>query len=87
MNMLFIRIFNLYLVPVAEQEGLSLTWAQTILIGFLTQWSHYVKPAKVILLFIRTFVKSVYRKNDFLISQPKHMLCGLKRTVSMRRFF
>ena len=26
-------------------------------------------------------------KNDFLISQPKHMLWVLKRTVSMGRFF
>ena len=32
-------------------------------------------------------VKSVYRKNNFLISQPKHMLWVLKRTVSMRLFF
>ena len=27
------------------------------------------------------------KKNNFLISQPKHMLWVLKRTVSMRRFF
>ena len=26
-------------------------------------------------------------KNNFLISQPKHMLWVLKRTVSMRQFF
>ena len=32
-------------------------------------------------------LKSVYQKNNFLISQPKHMLWVLKRTVSMRRFF
>ena len=30
--------------------------------------------------------KSVYQKVIFLISQPKHMLWVLKRTVSMRRF-
>ena len=36
---------------------------------------------------IRPLVKSVYKKNNFLISQPKHMLWVLKRTVSMRRFF
>ena len=35
----------------------------------------------------RPLDKSVYRKNNFLISQPKHMLWVLKRTVSMRRFF
>ena len=35
----------------------------------------------------RPLVKSVYQKNNFLISQPKHMLWVLKRTVSMRRFF
>ena len=31
--------------------------------------------------------KSVLLKISFLISQPKHMLWVLKRTVSMRRFF
>ena len=33
-------------------------------------------------------VKSVYQKKHFFfISEPKHMLWVLKRTVSMRRFF
>ena len=36
---------------------------------------------------LRPLVKSVYQKNNFLISQPKHLLGVLKRTVSMRRFF
>ena len=31
--------------------------------------------------------QSVYQKIIFLISQPKHMLWVLERTVSMRRFF
>ena len=31
--------------------------------------------------------KSAEQKFIFLISQPKHMLWVLKRTVSMRRFF
>ena len=35
----------------------------------------------------RTLVKSGYPKTNFLISQPKHMLWVLKRTVAMRRFF
>ena len=35
----------------------------------------------------KPLVKSAYQKNNFLISQPKHMLWVLKRTVSMRRFF
>ena len=35
----------------------------------------------------RPLVKSAYPKNSFLISQQKHMLWVLKRTVSMRRFF
>ena len=35
----------------------------------------------------RPLVKSAYQKINFLISQPKHMLWVLKRTVSMRRFF
>ena len=36
---------------------------------------------------LRTLVKSAYQKNNFLISQPKHMLWVLQRTISMRRFF
>ena len=35
--------------------------------------------------YSRPLVKSAYQKNNFLISQPKHMLWVLKRTVSMRR--
>ena len=40
----------------------------------------------------RSLVKSVYQKINFLISQPKHILWVLKRTVSLstvslRRFF
>ena len=42
-------------------------------------------PLKIAAL--RTLVKRAYQKNNFLISQPKHMLWVLKRTVSMRRFF
>ena len=33
-----------------------------------------------------TLVKSAYQKYNFLVSQPKHMLWVLKRTVSMRQF-
>ena len=33
------------------------------------------------------FVKRVYQKIIFLISQPKHTLWVLKRTISTRRFF
>ena len=36
---------------------------------------------------IRPLVKSAEQKHNSLISQPKHMLWVLKRTVSMRRFF
>ena len=35
----------------------------------------------------RPLVKSAQQKNNFLISQPSHMLWVLIRTVSMRRFF
>ena len=38
-------------------------------------------------LIYRPLVKWVYQKINFLISQPKHMLWVLKRTVSMRQFF
>ena len=33
------------------------------------------------------FVKRVYQKNNFLISQPKHMLWVLKRTVTLKWLF
>ena len=36
---------------------------------------------------VRPQDKSAYQKIIFLISQPKHMLWVLKRTVSVRRFF
>ena len=36
---------------------------------------------------IKALVMIAYRIIKCLISQPKHMLCVLKRTVAMRRFF
>ena len=36
---------------------------------------------------IRALVMIAYQVINFLISQPKHMLWVLKRTVAMRRFF
>ena len=36
---------------------------------------------------IRSLVKSMYQKFDFLIYQPKHMLLVLKRNVSLRWLF
>ena len=38
-------------------------------------------------LMFRPLVKSASKKNIFLISQPKHMLWVLIRTISMRLFF
>ena len=49
--------------------------------------THYRYSFEGIQPKIRTLVKSAERKFNFLISQPKHMLWVLKRTVSMRRFF
>ena len=49
--------------------------------GARGSWNHKSKFIEEIGL------KSAYQKNNFLISQPKHMLWVLKRTVSMRRFF
>ena len=36
---------------------------------------------------IRALVMIAYQVINCLISQPKHMLCVLKGTVAMRRFF
>ena len=41
------------------------------------------KVFRILVHLARTLVKSVYRKTNFLISQPKHMLWVLKRTVSI----
>ena len=49
----------------------------------LITWSFPKNPTHS----IKPLVKSAYQKNNFLISQPKHMLWVLKRTVSTRRFF
>ena len=41
-----------------------------------------IKKHAPLLFLIRTLVKSVYHKTNFLISQSNHMLWVLKRTVS-----
>ena len=41
----------------------------------------------IILKVYQDFSLECEQKNNFLISQPIHMLWVLKRTVSMRRFF
>ena len=46
----------------------------------------YKKVFKESCILHRPLVKSAYPKITFLISQPKHMLWVLKRTVSMRWF-
>ena len=45
--------------------------------------SHLIKSFNA----LRTLIESAYWKTNFLISQPKHMLWVLKRTVSFWRFF
>ena len=54
---------------------------------FIFKPSFVLNVTKTILNVIRPLVKSAYQKYNFLISQPKHMLWVLKRTVSMRQFF
>ena len=59
-------------------------------IRFLIQWAivEILNCTSVSFLFYsRPIAKDTYQKIIFLISQPKHMLWLLKRTVSMRRFF
>ena len=50
-------------------------------------WHFYSKMHTGLHRGLHYNTKSVYQKIYFLISQPKHMLWVLKRTVSMRRFF
>ena len=50
-------------------------------------WCKQGTTSPCILFGLRTLVKSANLKNNFRISQPKHMLWVLKRTASMRRFF
>ena len=76
-------ILIFYLVSVAEPFTLSHTWSETPKSGFLVPRPTSKIPNKA---HTRPLVKSAYQKNNF-ISQPKHMLWVLKRTVSMRRFF
>ena len=63
-----------------------------------TENHHGLKPFRILIatrmiqisaahLKYRTLVKSAQQKNNFLISQPKHILWVLKRTISMRWFF
>ena len=73
----------------------GLIWVQAVCKGY-QHWYICYKPARdndqgtlkgTFIYKIRPLAKSAYQKNNFLISQPKHMLWVLKRTVSMRRFF
>ena len=51
--------------------------------------TYFVKPVgkyQFAMASIRDLVKSAYKVITYPISQPKHMLWVLKRTVSMRRF-
>ena len=61
------------------------------IVGNLMSRLNYVKVqksySKSLIHSKRTLVKRVKRKINFLLSQPKHMLWVLKRTVSVRRFF
>ena len=49
--------------------------------------SHFMAHILPYISTYRPLVKSAYQNIIFLITQPKHMLWELKRTVSMRRFF
>ena len=62
----------------------EVVWSGSSLFAILTVilWIPAVKTK-----IFRTLVTSAWRKFNFLISQPKHMLWVLKRIVSMRRFF
>ena len=67
-------------------------WTFNVFWSNVMQWQHarISKQADFCFSFnsyTRPLVKSGKQKNNFLISQPKHMLWVLKRTVSMRRFF
>ena len=55
--------------------------------GDLSSHEQTYKKVLISSIIDRPLVKSAYQKNNFLISQPKHMLWVLKRTVSIRRFF
>ena len=50
-------------------------------------WQFFITSKIYMYAIGKPLGKSAYQKINFLISQPKHMLWVLKRTVSMRRFF
>ena len=68
-------------------ESLSKPCDSTSVIKALLGKLDIKRHSSSILYIHRPLVKSAYQKNNFLISQPKHMLWVLKRTISMRRFF
>ena len=83
-------IFLLFLSTFARC-GKSHPWSQKILKEFaylpaLKILRHFRKQKHFFQPSTRHLVKSAYQK-IYLISQPKHMLWLLKRTVSMRQFF
>ena len=44
-----------------------------------------IEVQQAFVVLFQALVKSAYQKINFLISQPKHLLWVLKRTVSLRR--
>ena len=63
----------------SDSMGLRLNWLKLAV-------KYFLPPVGSLDTKVWTF-KSAYQKIIFLISQPKHMLWVLKRTVSMRLFF
>ena len=70
-----VKLFNLIFEVSHEKKALA------------TKMTSKCQDNIVHLNMFRSFVKSAYQEIKNLVSQPKHMLWVLKRTVSVRRFF
>ena len=72
------------MLPLSDGRLVSLN-EMTVFFPIMKNLERLKNKGSVLILW--PLVKSVLQKNIFLISQPKHMLWVLKRTVSMRRLF
>ena len=77
--------------PLLIQSSIDKRWSTYLAYVLIC---HYDKRANIfnVPIFVNSITslilkECVIKKPNFLISQPKHMLRVLKRTVSMRRFF
>ena len=79
-NICFCRIIRKSMLNIMDRDD----FLELLVLSLLITTKNMLLFQRVILF--SPLDKSVLLKSNFLVSQPKHVLWVLKRTVSMRRF-